>query len=207
MVFLPELFDAKVMNDFGIWFSTGVEHILNVNGFDHILFVVLLVFAFPFEEWRKLILVITAFTFGHSLALAASVLTKIPLPTNLIEVLIAFTILATAAYEASHYKSEAVRNFRSLYFVVLFFGLIHGLGFSFALRGMLGREEIIILPLLYFNLGLELGQLIIVAVVLLFSLLLARLFHFTQKKYKLFIVCIIAIIAVKITAERLLQLF
>ncbi|MBA3680687.1 MAG: HupE/UreJ family protein [Bacteroidetes bacterium] len=85
--------------------------------------------------------------------------------------------------------------------------MIHGMGFSYLLRSMLGREESVALPLLWFNLGLEVGQIIIVLIVLIISFLLAFVFKFPYKLYKLILVCIIGLIALKITIERLLELF
>jgi hypothetical protein len=195
------------MNEFGIWFSTGVKHILNLQGYDHILFVTLLVLTFPPNRWGRLLILITAFTVGHSVALALSVAGKIHTSQTLIEFLIALSILITAIYNAATYKNTENKNSPLLYGITLFFGLIHGLGFSYLLRAMLGKEESVFLPLLYFNIGLEAGQLIIVVVVLIFSLLLGLILKWPFKNYKLVFVCIIGLIALKITAERFLDVF
>lgn len=195
------------MDEFKIWFFTGVEHILDLNGYDHILFVTLLVLTYYFNKWGKLLLLISAFTIGHSISLALSVSNKIYLPQPLTEFFIALSILITAIYHLVNYKKPDQKNGVFLIFVVVFFGLIHGLGFSYLLRSMLGREESVALPLLWFNLGLEIGQIIIVLIVLAVSFLLAFVFKFPYKLYKLILVCLIGIIALKITVERLLELF
>lgn len=195
------------MDEFKIWFSTGVEHILDLNGYDHILFVTLLVLTYYFNKWGKLLLLISAFTIGHSISLALSVTNKIYLPQQLTEFFIALSILITAIYHLVYYKRTEQKNATFIIFIVTFFGLIHGLGFSYLLRSMLGREESVTLPLLWFNLGLEVGQLIIVAGVLIISIICAFVFKFPYKLFKLIVVCGIGLIALKITIERLLELF
>jgi hypothetical protein len=195
------------MDEFKIWFFTGVEHILDIKGYDHILFVTLLVLTYYYNKWGKLLLLISAFTIGHSISLALSVNNKIYLPQPLTEFFIALSILITAIYHVVYYKKTDQKNSTFIIFIVVFFGLIHGLGFSYLLRSMLGREESVALPLLWFNLGLEAGQILIVLIVLIFSFLLAFVFKFPYRLYKLILVCLIGIIALKITVERLLELF
>jgi hypothetical protein len=192
------------MNDFKLWFSTGVEHITDLSGYDHMLFVTLIVIAFPAGEWRKLLLLITGFTIGHSFSLALSVTGIIQMEQTITEMLIAFTILATAIYHLIHYKKAEVKKAGWLYFFIPLFGGIHGLGFSYLLRSMLGHEQNTALPLFYFNIGIEAGQLLIMAFVLLFSLLLTRILNCPFKLYKLTVSCIIAFISLKMFAERLL---
>lgn len=194
------------MGDFWLWFSTGTLHILDWGAYDHILFVTILSLSFPLKDWKKLVILITAFTLGHSLSLALSVSNVFNLPQRWVELFIALSILISAANQLTAYKKES-QKVHFLYGITGFFGLIHGLGFSYLLKSMLGKEERISLPLLYFNLGLELGQLIIVAFVLGISLLLAFLNKWKFKHFKLFILCIIALIAVKISTERLLDLY
>ncbi len=195
------------MNPFTLWFTTGVEHILDLAGYDHILFVSLLVLAFPPQEWKKVLLLITAFTIGHSASLALSTIQSLHLPQALIELFIALSIFVSATYNLVFYKNPPKRGNHFLYLIVTVFGLIHGLGFSFLLRAMLGSEESILLPLLFFNLGLELGQIIIVLVVLVFSLLTIYAFKWPYHFVKLIPVCIIAIISLKMCVERLFLLF
>ena len=195
------------MNEFGIWFQLGVEHILDLKGYDHILFVSILVLSFAFRATKSLLLVITAFTVGHSLSLALSVIKQIHMSAPLIELLIALTILISSLYAVYNYKGKHPASLKIYLLTVILFGLIHGLGFSFLLRSMLDREQSIILPLLYFNLGLEVGQIIIVLAVLGFSLLLVRLTPWSQNYFKLIFACTVSLIAVKITFERLLYFF
>lgn len=213
------------MTDFYLWFSTGIWHILDFAGYDHILFVTLLTLTFPFNEWKKLLVLITAFTVGHSLSLALSATNVISVQQKLIELLIALTILVSAVYNlVGHSKKYFVilRNEESapqkrdasyrqhdkvLYTITLCFGLIHGMGFSYLLKSMLGKEQSVFLPLMYFNLGIELGQIMVVAFVLIFSLILAFVFKWKQSIFKFIVTCLIALIALKISAERLWDIF
>lgn len=195
------------MKDLWLWLSTGIEHITDLSGFDHILFVSLLAFTYCFKEWKQLVLLITAFTVGHSISLAISVVFNLDLKTELIEFLIAFSILITAVYHLWNLKKTNEQQVKFIYFIVVFFGLIHGLGFSFLLKAMLGKEESVVFPLLWFNLGLEIGQLIIVLAVIAFNFLMAFLFKIPFQLYKLIFVSLIGLVALKMCVERLLLLF
>lgn len=171
------------MDEFLVWFNTGFEHILDWNGYDHILYVLVLCAGYLIADWKKLVVLITAFTIGHSITLAVSVLNIIQIKQSYIEVLIPLTILLTALnniFLKKHYmRANYTPNYKVGYGLALFFGFIHGMGFSYLLKAMLGKEQNIVMPLLSFNLGLEMGQLIIVCCLLLFS---ALLFKFTRIK-------------------------
>jgi hypothetical protein len=191
------------MQNFWLWFSTGLQHITDLNGYDHILFVTLLSISYTFNSWKKLVAMITAFTLGHSLSLALSVFVDLNINSKLIEFLIAFSILSTAIYAiwSKENKKTAV-----VYFLVACFGLIHGLGFSYLLKAMLGREEAVAGPLLYFNLGLEAGQLIIVLVILGMNQIINSL-KIPFRIYKTVLVSLIGLISLKMCVERMMELF
>jgi hypothetical protein len=194
------------MNEGYIWLLTGFEHVLNPGGYDHILFVALLTLAYPPQNWKRLLLIITAFTVGHSVSLAVSVLSGLEIFQPAVEFMIALTILATAVFQIADSGERNADKWLFVYLVTIFFGMIHGLGFSLQLRSLLGTEESVFLPLVYFNLGLEAAQLVVVAAVWLFSLLLSRLINRPHRVHKLTFACIIALIAAIITAERLREL-
>ncbi len=168
------------MTDFQTFLQLGFQHITDFNGYDHILFVVALCAIYLPRDWRRVLLLVTAFTIGHSVTLALATLRLFSYRTDVIEALIPVTILATAI--ANFFVSEPERRLRKVpptaplfgrlrYGMALGFGLIHGLGFSNYLRSLLGREASIVQPLLAFNVGLELGQLVIVAGVLALTFL------------------------------------
>ncbi len=181
------------MNDFWIWFSTGLQHILDVNGYDHILYIISLCILFSFNEWKNVLILVTAFTIGHSLTLAFSVLDVLTIKQAYIETLIPLTILTTCIINicvrrfGSDQQDLKGKTFMLNYVLALLFGFIHGMGFSYLLKSMLGKEESIVFPLLSFNFGLEIGQLIIVVFTLLFSLFLVRFTRIKKPGLVLFI--------------------
>lgn len=151
-----------------LWFQTGFEHITDIAGYDHMLFLLVLCSIYRFKNWDWVVL-ITAFTVGHSITLALSVLQVVKIPSALIELAIPVTILISAGFrwvQVERNENQVFVKDQKVYAVALFFGFVHGLGFSNMLRSLLGGEADILQPLLFFNLGLEVGQLLIV----LFSL-------------------------------------
>ncbi len=162
------------MNDFSLWFTMGIQHICDLQGYDHILFIASLCILFDLHEWKKLLALITAFTIGHCITLALSVFNLLVIPASIIEILIPITIIITCITNILH-RENPLTNIRHYYFSVLLFGFIHGMGFSYLLKSLLGSEENILSPLFLFNLGLETGQVIIVVFVLLISLILQTL--------------------------------
>lgn len=154
------------MNTFELYFKLGLEHIADINAFDHILFIIALVCIYSWKQWRQWLILVTAFTVGHSLTLALATLELVSVSEPLIEFLIPLTIALTAAYNI--YRPVPPKgHFQLNYFLALFFGLIHGLGFSNYLRSLLGKETSVFQPLLAFNVGLEVGQILIVFVLMI----------------------------------------
>lgn len=189
-----------------LWFMTGIEHILDFNGYDHMLFVALLTLASPNNQWKKLLGLLTAFTMGHSLTLALSVANIIHVNQAYTEFFIVFTIFITAGIEL-FFNENTVNRGKIIYLIICCFGLVHGMGFSYLLKSMLGREESVLLPLLMFNLGLEAGQ--IIFVVLLFGLLLlvAKYFSMVQKHIKAGIVSLIFTVATILCYLRFINIY
>lgn len=197
------------MNDFCLWFSTGLEHILDWNGYDHILYIMALCVLFSVHDWKKLLVLVTAFTIGHSLTLAASTFRVLTIQQNYIEALIPLTILITCMvnlYFSRHFDAfhrNKNYNYRFNYILALCFGFIHGMGFSYLLRSMLGKEESVLFPLLSFNLGLEAGQLLIVAFMLFISVFLARFTRIKKTEVIFFISSAVFGIAFLLFVQRL----
>jgi len=190
------------MNDFFLWFTTGFRHILNWSAYDHICYIVLLSLVFTTKEWKKLLLLITAFTIGHSLTLALCTSNSIHPPQKTIELLIPITILITCLVTIAK-RNSRTKMLAGNYFLALFFGFIHGMGFSYLLKSMLGKEQSLILPLFSFNLGIEFGQLIIVAMVLIISVFLENVVKIKRANYILFVSSMIFIIASILLIERI----
>lgn len=193
------------MSEFHLYFGLGKDHILDyVNGYDHIVFVVALCALYLTREWKQILILVTAFTVGHSITLALSTLRIISVKVELIEFLIPLTIFITAV--SNLFKNENNLTGRTVqinYFFAGFFGLIHGLGFSSYLRTILGKSENIVTPLLAFNLGLELGQLIIVAIFMTAAFILVDLFGMNRRDWKMVISSAVAGIALVLMRENM----
>jgi len=194
------------MNDWQIWFETGMEHILDINGYDHMLLVCLLVFTFPVHEWKKLFWLITAFTLGHSLTLALSVTDIIKLPQVYTELFIILTIILTAIYQLFASKNTVKRG-KLVYAIIAIFGLIHGLGFSYLLKSMLNPGESILVPLLMFNIGLEIGQVIIVLLVVSVLLLVGKYAKAIEWHFKTALISVILVVSLILCYIRILNIF
>lgn len=189
------------MQDFIFFFKQGLSHISDVNAYDHILFIVALAALHSLNNWRALFWMVTAFTVGHSLALALATFEVVEANSSLIEFLIPVSIIFTAgwnivrvlrAYKAGDAQQQTdldipavnpiqtlnIEQSSLLYGVVILFGLIHGLGFSNYLQLILARGESLALPLFSFNIGLEVGQVLILFIALVINFVfldLARL--------------------------------
>ena len=158
------------MSIFELYFKLGLQHIADLKGYDHILFILTLCAVYSLQDWKRVLVLITAFTIGHSLTLVLATLDLIRVDGDLIEFLIPLTIFMTALANlfVRKQKVSSLQHYLK-YSAALFFGLIHGLGFSNYLRSLLGSERGLVLPLFSFNVGIEVGQIIIVSIIMLLT--------------------------------------
>lgn len=166
-------------SSFTTFFKLGYAHILDIKGIDHLLFIVALCATYQLKEWKKVAVLVTAFTIGHSLTLAMTALGIINFPSTIIEWLIPMTILLTAGYTLlTQEKLASGAAMNAKYGLALFFGLIHGMAFSNFFKSMLlpNQKAELVTQLLAFNIGVEVGQLIIIAVVLFLSYIVMNVF-------------------------------
>lgn len=161
------------MNDFAFYFDLGWKHIISSEALDHQLFIVALTAIYLLLNWKQVLILVTAFTIGHSLTLILSVYDIIQISSIWVEFLIPFTIVVTALINLFR-KDFSTQSLRINYLLALGFGLIHGLGFANTIRFMLAQNQSIALPLFSFNAGLEVGQIIVVAFILFTSYLLVN---------------------------------
>ncbi|MDO6432451.1 HupE/UreJ family protein [Flavitalea sp. BT771] len=164
------------MNEFNIYFGIGTHHILAWEAMDHILFVGALCLRYQLRDWRRVVVLVTAFTVGHSITLALSATGSVHFATRWIEFLIPITIVVTAINNLLQGRGQMEHPARLplIYFFALFFGLIHGLAFGSTLLSLEGRAGLV-LHLLAFNLGIEAAQLLLVALFLLISFIFVQL--------------------------------
>ena len=157
------------MSIFQTYLQLGFQHILNWQAIDHLLFILAITCIFTWADIKHLLWLVTAFTIGHSITLALATIGWLNVNPTWIEFLIPCTILLSAFQNLNFKDKKRRNNSKSAYLTVLFFGLIHGLGFSNYLQSLLGKESSIFSPLLAFNMGLELGQLIVVSLILMLT--------------------------------------
>ena len=192
------------MQDFDLYFNLGLTHILDWQGYDHILFVMVLCGVYGWQDWRKVLGLVTAFTIGHSLTLALSVFNLIPIPVTLVEFLIPVTILITSLVNIIR-KSQSSGGWFLTYMLTLLFGLIHGMGFSNYLKSLLGKD--FLNQLLAFNVGLEAGQLLVVFFTLTVAFVVVNGLKASPRQWNLFLSFVIFGIALTMAIGRFQALF
>lgn len=174
------------MQDFIFYFNIGWEHIISSDALDHILFIIALCAIYQVQDWKKVLILVTAFTIRHSLTLALSVLDIIRFPTRIVEILIPCTIVITALSNLFQ-RNITHRSVRINYFLALIFGLIHGMGFANTIRVVLARDQSIGIGLFGFNVGLEVGQIVVVGVLLLLAYVFVTLLKVPRREWVIFL--------------------
>lgn len=171
------------MNNFILYFKLGLNHVLDFSAYDHILFLIVLTVVYIFKQWKDVLWLITLFTIGHTATLALSTYGVLNINTQIVEFLIPLTIFITAVVNIFTAK-KASQGKESLNLIfALFFGLIHGLGFSNYFKVLIGKGGSKLLPLLEFAVGVEAAQIIIVLVILLVGALLQGIFGVNRKDW------------------------
>jgi hypothetical protein len=175
------------MSEFWIYFEIGLRHVLDLFAYDHVLFLIALTVPYAFKDWKRLLLLVSIFTIGHTLALLLSVFGVIIIKGNLVEFLIPITILIVAFFNLfTAGKSSKNESISVVVFITLFFGIIHGLGFASYFKSLLGGSpQAKLLPLSEFALGIEAAQIIVVFVVLILSYIVQTFFRFSKRDWTL----------------------
>jgi hypothetical protein len=175
------------MSEFWIFFEKGLRHILDLSAYDHILFLIALSIPYAFKDWKRLLLLVTIFTVGHTVALLLSVFGMVIIKVNLVEFLIPITILIIAFFNLfTAGKSSKQESISVIGFVTLFFGIIHGLSFAGHFKTITaGSPQSKLLPLSEFSLGIETSQIIVVFIVLILSYLVQTFFRFSKRDWTL----------------------
>ena len=175
------------MSEFWMYFNIGLKHVLDIKGYDHVLFLIALMVPYAFKDWKNVFVLVSLFTLGHTLALLLSVYGIVQIQANLVEFLIPITILITAVFHLfTAGKSSKNESITFVAIVTLFFGIIHGLGFSNYFKAILpGKTSDKLLPLLEFALGIEAAQIIVVLVVLIISYVVQTFFRFSKRDWAL----------------------
>lgn len=194
------------MQEFFIYLQLGYQHITDLGGYDHILFVVSLCAIYRIYDWKRVLILVTAFTVGHSITLALATNKAFEYSTDLVEFLIPVTILITCISNLFHKNNDSLldkERFSPIrYPLAVVFGLIHGLGFSNYLRSLLGKDESIVMQLFAFNIGLEFGQILIVATVMAFSFLCLEALKLKKSSWNFIVSSFVAGMAFKLMLEK-----
>ena len=179
------------MHSIDMYINLGFQHISDLAGYDHILFLLALCAVYSIDQWRRLFILVTAFTVGHSITLALSSFGWVVIPSQIIEFLIPVTILITAirnvAVPPSDQLTDDQGNMTGHYLVALCFGFIHGMGFSNYFRALMMDSSSITIPLMGFNLGIEIGQLLVVSIIVIVASLVVKFAQVKHRDWNLFI--------------------
>lgn len=190
------------MSDFGFYLDIGFEHIISRSALDHQLFIIALAAIYLLKDWKQVLILVTAFTIGHSITLVLSVLDLIRFSGAWVEFLIPCTILITSIFNLFQ-KKFTPRSVRINYFLALFFGLIHGMGFANNIRFMLASDQSLGWGLFGFNAGLELGQIVVVLTILFLAMVLIKILKINRREWVIFLSAAVFSLALKMSIERL----
>jgi hypothetical protein len=190
------------MQDFYFYFTIGWEHIISWDALDHLLFIAALAAIYTLKDWKQVLILVTAFTIGHSLTLALSVLDIVRFPDKWVEFLIPCTIVITA-FSNLFQKNFSPRSVRVNYFLALFFGLIHGMGFANTIRFMLAKDQSLGMGLFGFNVGLEVGQIVVVLILLLITMIVINIFKINRREWVIFLSAGVFGLSLKMALERM----
>jgi len=189
------------MGDFGFYFTIGWQHIISLDALDHQLFILALTILYILKEWKQVLILVTAFTIGHSITLALSTLNILTVSSDLVEFFIPCTIFITAVANiikpATNQKSIQIN-----YYFAMFFGLVHGLGFANALKYMLAKDQSLGWSLLSFNLGLEAGQIAVVIFLLLLTHIFIIYLNINRRYWIVSISAMVLLVSLKMIIDR-----
>ena len=168
------------------WFNVeyGMNHVLDINAYDHVLFLIVLTIPYVFKDWKRVLLLVSVFTIGHTLSLTLAAYGAFRVSDELVEFLIPVTILIVALFNVfTAGRGAQKERIGVLFLSTLFFGLVHGLGFAREFRMFVGSSESKLVPLLEFALGIEIAQIIIVFLVLFLGFLFQTVFRFSRRDW------------------------
>ncbi len=181
-----------MLNDFLSQFQHGMYHVLNVNAYDHILFLIVLAIPYLFKDWKRILFLVTIFVVGHSVSLAFATYDVISVNSKWIAFLIPLTILIMALFNVfTAGKKTQNDKVGLLFFITLFFGLIHGLGFVNVFESTISKSKNKVMALLEISLGIEVGQIIVVFIILFLGFLCQTLFRFSKRDWVMVISAIV----------------
>lgn len=193
------------MQDFGFYFGLGWQHIISKAALDHQLFIAALAAIYLIKDWKQVLVLVTAFTIGHSITLALSVFDVIRFNSKWVEFLIPVTIVVTALSNLFQKKFTS-KSIRINYFLALSFGLIHGMGFANSIRFIMADDQNLGWSLFGFNVGLEMGQIVVVTIVLVLAHIIVNRLKINRREWVIFLSAAVFSLALKMALERISSL-
>ncbi len=191
------------MDQFLFYLKLGFNHVMDIKAYDHVLFFLVLVVPYAFNSWKRVLWLVTIFTIGHTLSLMLSVYGVIRVKASLVEFLIPITILVTALFNIfTASKSPKNERFGLLLIISLFFGLIHGLGFSNYFKQIVASEESKLLPMLEFAIGIEVAQILVVLIVLILAFVGQTIFRFSRRDWVMVMSAIVVGVVLPMVMEN-----
>jgi len=189
------------MNDFVFYFKIGWEHIINKSALDHIFFIAALAAIYMLKDWRQVLILVTAFTIGHAITLILSAKNVVNVDSAVVEFLIPCTIVFTAISNL-FLKTFTSKSIRINYFLALFFGLIHGLAFAQTLKWILAEDQSFMVAWLSFSVGLELGQILVVLLILLLAQVFVGFLKLNRRYWTMIVSIVVFILALQMAIVR-----
>ncbi|WP_347923096.1 HupE/UreJ family protein [Pontimicrobium sp. SW4] len=186
------------------WFNVqyGINHVLDINGYDHVLFLMVLTVPYVFKDWKRVLILVSTFTLGHTLSLVLAAYDIVTINGVLVEFLIPVTILIVALYNIfTASKKGKEQKIGVLFLSTLFFGIIHGLGFAREFKMFMGKSEDKLMPLIEFALGIEIAQVIIVFVVLFLGFFTQTIFRFSRRDWMMVLSAIVVGLVIPMLIE------
>jgi len=191
------------MEQFKLFLELGLTHVLDINGYDHVLFLMVLAAPYLFANWKRILLLVTVFTLGHTLSLLLAAYNVVSVQSSLVEFLIPVTIGVAAVYNiVTAGKTQTNDKAGVLFFTTLFFGIIHGLGFSGYFKMIIGKSEDKLIPLLEFALGIEIAQAIIVIAMLILATIVQTFLRVSRRDWVLVVSAIVVGLIIPMLLER-----
>lgn len=190
-----------MQQDFIFYFRVGWQHILSKDALDHLFFISMLAVVYRFAQWKQLLILVTAFTFGHTLTLLLSALDFFRPRDQWVEFAIPCTIilscLANLRKSAGQPKTDKLQ-----YYIALVFGLVHGMGYANTIRFMVSKDQQLVWSLFSFNVGLEIGQIFVVLLTLLVSHVVIKTGLFNRREWILVYAAFVMGLAIQMAINR-----
>lgn len=192
------------MSTFWFYFKEGLFHVLDWDAYDHILFLIVLAAPYLFASWKKLLYLVSIFTIGHTISLALASYDIVSVDTTIIEFLIPVTIMLTAIYNIFTAGKSHKNTKMAIYFTAtMFFGVIHGFGFSTYFKMMTAGSDSKLMPLIKYTLGIEVAQITIVIAVIILGFIAQTIFRFSRRDWVLIVSAIVIGVAIPLLRTTL----